>query len=118
MWLEPVAVEGRSPIGFSADAAEVLADYDWPGNVRELANLVERLTILYPGNVIQPADLPAELTGANQETSSITSLLQDTEREILMRALNAVDGHKGKAADALGISRHALKRRLKRVGMA
>ena len=49
---------------------------------------------------------------------SIEAMLEGTEREILMRALRAVNGHKGHAADALGISRHALKRRLKRVGMA
>jgi DNA-binding NtrC family response regulator len=86
--------------------------------VRELANLVERLSILYPGKTIEAEDLPAELTGWGSDAPhSIGELLEDTEREILIRALRAADGHKGKAADALGISRHALKRRLKRVGM-
>ncbi|WP_088346804.1 MULTISPECIES: sigma-54 dependent transcriptional regulator [Rhodomicrobium] len=114
-----VALETTPPIDFTADAAELLADYEWPGNVRELANLVERLTILYPGRTIEPEHLPPEFSGALADgVPSIGALLEDTEREILVRALRAADGHKGKAADALGISRHALKRRLKRVGMA
>ena len=114
-----VALESTPPIDFSEEAAEMLADHDWPGNVRELANLVERLTILYPGRTIEAEDLPPEFSGAlGDGAATIGALLEDTEREILVRALRAADGHKGKAADALGISRHALKRRLKRVGMA
>jgi two-component system response regulator AtoC len=114
-----IALEGTPPIGFSDEATELLRDYGWPGNVRELANLVERLTILFPGKVIEADDLPPELSGdASGHAPSIEAMLEDTEREILMRALRAVNGHKGHAADALGISRHALKRRLKRVGMA
>jgi DNA-binding NtrC family response regulator len=49
---------------------------------------------------------------------SIGAVLESTEREILIRALRAANGHKGHAAEALGISRHALKRRLQRVGLA
>lgn len=114
-----VALEGTPPIGFSDEATELLYDYAWPGNVRELANLVERLTILFPGGVIEADDFPPELSGeASAYPPSIEVMLEDTEREILMRALRAANGHKGHAADALGISRHALKRRLKRVGMA
>ena len=114
-----VALEGTPPVGFSEEAAELLCDYGWPGNVRELSNLVERLTILFPGKTIEADDFPPELLGeASGHPPSIEAMLEDTERDILMRALRAANGHKGHAADALGISRHALKRRLKRVGMA
>jgi two-component system, NtrC family, response regulator AtoC len=114
-----VALDGTPPIAFSDQAVELLRSYGWPGNVRELSNLVERLTILFPGKVIEVDDFPHELSGdGSGHAPSIEAMLEDTEREILMRALRAANGHKGHAADALGISRHALKRRLKRVGMA
>ena len=50
--------EKRGSIRFNPAAIMALCQYDWPGNVRELANLVERLTILYPYDVIAPDDLP------------------------------------------------------------
>jgi DNA-binding NtrC family response regulator len=111
------ALDGISPIGFSHRAAQALTAYGWPGNVRELANLVERLTILQPGRRIDAADLPPEILGLSDGAASIGAVLEDTEREILIRALRAASGHKGRAAEALGISRHALKRRLQRVGL-
>ena len=49
---------GRGHVQFSAQALAALALYRWPGNVRELANLVERLSIIGGGRVLQPADLP------------------------------------------------------------
>jgi DNA-binding NtrC family response regulator len=107
------------PVSFSQAAAAALAAYSWPGNVRELANLVERLGILHPGRCIELADLPAEISGQGASAApAIEVELQSAEREILGRALRAANGHKGKAAEALGISRHALKRRLRRVGLA
>jgi two-component system, NtrC family, response regulator AtoC len=107
------------PITFSPAAAAALAAHAWPGNIRELANLVERLTILHPGQEIDLAALPPEICcGAASMTSAIEVELERTEREILGRALRAANGHKGKAAEALGVSRHALKRRLKRIGLS
>jgi sigma-54 specific flagellar transcriptional regulator A len=49
---------GRGHVQFSPQALAALALYRWPGNVRELANLVERLSIIGGGRVLQPADLP------------------------------------------------------------
>jgi sigma-54 specific flagellar transcriptional regulator A len=48
----------RAPLRLSGPAVECLMQYPWPGNVRELANLLERLSILYPRQVVQPQDLP------------------------------------------------------------
>jgi len=56
---QKLAVEKR--IHFSADALKVLMAYQWPGNVRELANLIERLTIIKPGGLIEVADLPKKI---------------------------------------------------------
>ncbi|MEW6764623.1 MAG: sigma-54 dependent transcriptional regulator [Pseudomonadota bacterium] len=51
--------DGRGSLRLSPAALAALGQYAWPGNVRELANLVERLGILYPDEVVGPADLPA-----------------------------------------------------------
>jgi len=52
-------VSGKSSMQLTGTAVEALASYAWPGNVRELANLVERLTIMYPESVVDVGDLPA-----------------------------------------------------------
>jgi two-component system response regulator AtoC len=114
--------ESCEPVVFTPAAEELLVRYPWPGNVRELRNLVERLTILNAGRSIGPADLPADMgTTApprpQVEARSIGSELADAERLLLERALHEAGGHKGRAATSLGISRHALKRRLQRLGI-
>ena len=56
--VERVSGEGQGTITLTAAALESLSEYDWPGNVRELANLIERLSILYPNGVVDARDLP------------------------------------------------------------
>jgi len=108
--------EGCAPIRFSAAAQHDLTAYAWPGNIRELRNLIERLTILHPGRVIDPALLPPEiLSQCHSSPSGIAEQMVATERDILLQALRQADGSKGKAADSLGISRYALKRRMNRL---
>ncbi|WP_350580576.1 sigma-54 dependent transcriptional regulator [Pseudomonas sp. HY2-MNA-CIBAN-0224] len=110
--------EGVSPIQFLPDCVAALRRHRWPGNVRELKNLVERLTILLPGQGISAAMLPAPLQGQEVEASSVLGdQLERAERELVTDALSRSAGHKGLAAQLLGISRHALKRRLQRLGI-
>ncbi|MFN8581202.1 MAG: sigma-54 dependent transcriptional regulator [Gemmatimonadaceae bacterium] len=47
--------------GISAEAMQLLTEYEWPGNVRELRNLIESMVVLSPGREIGPADIPAQL---------------------------------------------------------
>jgi DNA-binding NtrC family response regulator len=112
------AADGGETIAFSDEVARALCTYDWPGNVRELSNLIERLTILYPGKRVEMHDLPPEMFGHDSAGGTIGAVLESAEREILIKALRAANGRKGHAAEALGISRHALKRRLHRTGLA
>ena len=112
--------EQGAAIAFQADAEAALLRHRWPGNVRELKNMIERLTILMPGQAIGAAQLPgpmqvAEPMAANR--SPIEDQLERAERELVFDALSRSAGHKGMAADLLGISRHALKRRLQRLGI-
>ncbi len=110
--------EGCEPITFSASVREIFQNYQWPGNIRELKNLVERLTILYPGHTISESMLPVEMRGVvTDTTSSYAEHLASAERELVQEALNECKGKKGLAAEKLGISRHALKRRIQRLGL-
>ncbi len=113
--------ENCPPVEFTPEAEEALLAYRWPGNVRELRNVVERLTILNAGRTIHPDDLPIEVTGGREGGASaprsIGTELADAERSLLEGALREASGHKARAAAILGISRHALKRRLQRLGL-
>jgi DNA-binding NtrC family response regulator len=117
--------ERCAPVRFPPEAEAVLLKYQWPGNVRELRNLVERLTILTPGRTVSPADLPAlpvEPAAAAPEQGtgaprSIDAELEASERALVLSALRQAGGHRSQAAKVLGISRHALKRRLQRLGL-
>lgn len=123
--------EGTAPIRLSDETRQIFLRYPWPGNVRELKNTIERLTILTPGRAILPADLPREMLSTNPlgdtrkddegakpvPMGPISGHLAEAERQFLEAALNEAGGQKGRAADILGISRHALKRRLQRLGL-
>ncbi|WP_019646998.1 sigma-54-dependent transcriptional regulator [Novispirillum itersonii] len=124
------AEEGCRPVELTAGAEERLRQHRWPGNVRELKNLIERLTILYPGQRIDAEDLPPEIAGASPSAAgadpvtaevgrpALNQQLESAERDLVLDALHRASGHKGRAADLLGISRHALKRRLQRLGLS
>ncbi|MCR6632439.1 MAG: sigma-54 dependent transcriptional regulator [Magnetospirillum sp.] len=118
-----LAVEsGCAPVRLEAGAERLLEAYSWPGNVRELKNLMERFTILYPGQTITPMELPPNLLrpGADNGVatgSSLSDSLDFSERVLLTEALARAGGQKGRAAELLGISRHSFKRRLQRLGL-
>ncbi|OWW19062.1 sigma-54-dependent transcriptional regulator [Noviherbaspirillum denitrificans] len=118
--------EGTASIRLSEEARAALLRYRWPGNVRELKNLIERLTILHSGAEVPASALPPELLGTAVVTmpaapavapASIGDALASTERDMMLAALREAGGHKGHAAERLGISRHAFKRRLQRLGI-
>lgn len=119
--LKMAASEGCSPVQFEPEVLIHLVDYKWPGNIRELKNLLERLTVLYPGELVTLSMLPPEMQPADGVTpildGSIEDRLAETERNIIHSALQETGGHKGATAEKLGISRHALKRRLQKLGI-
>ncbi len=112
--------EGCAPVKLGEAARRLFRAYPWPGNVRELRNLMERLTILHPGQTIEPSHLPPEMRpsdpgGPAAGRHALPERLAAAERDLLLEALARARGQKGLAAQLLGISRHALKRRLKRL---
>lgn len=110
--------EGSESLQLSDDISAIFTAYPWPGNVRELKNIIERLTILHPGESIKPSWLPGDLLGAGcKETPTIKDTMADAERDLVRRTLNECGGKKGLTAEKLGISRHALKRRIQKLGL-
>lgn len=111
--------EGNEVTRWEEDTMACLIRYQWPGNVRELKNLVERLSILHPGKVIRTDMLPPEYRSGVEESepTSYAAAVEDRERQLIMNALRDSGGRKGIAAEKLGISRHALKRRIQRLSL-
>ncbi|MDO6478016.1 sigma-54 dependent transcriptional regulator [Shimia thalassica] len=107
------------PIAIGKSALALLKGYPWPGNVRELKNLVERLTILHAGQIIEADHLPSEFKNVEPAGPvSIEDSMQSVERAMIQDALLKSGGKKGMAAERLGISRHALKRKMQRLTLS
>jgi sigma-54 specific flagellar transcriptional regulator A len=122
-----------------------LCHYSWPGNVRELANLVERLTILYPNGVVSKADLPQRFQGVpsivaneldsslneraallgmiNQERSEyqggidLREHLVKTELILIAQALEEADWVVARAANFLKMRRTTLVEKMRKYGL-
>jgi DNA-binding NtrC family response regulator len=102
--------------GFDKLALQVLNQYAWPGNVRELDHTVERAVLMCRGKEIQPADL-----GLNLQRSQAANLeelsLEAVEAVLIRKALQRFQGNISQAAEALGLSRGALYRRMEKHGL-
>lgn len=108
---------GATPFTITPDALDTLMTYDWPGNVRELANVLERAQILAEDQTITIDDLPDALLdhrGPTSDTSRDARHLREVERQHVHFILRQEKGNKVHAAKALGISRRALYRLIKK----
>ncbi len=94
--------------------------YDWPGNVRELKNVIERAVILGDEDEILARHLPREIT--RNGTNGVTAFtlpetgisLAQVEKDLIEQALRKTEGNQVRAAKLLGITRHALRHRMKK----
>jgi two-component system nitrogen regulation response regulator NtrX len=116
---------GRPAKRFAPRCLAALTSWAWPGNVRELRNLVERLLLLAPGEVVEVADLPEDLGGSGmpsedlyREFGSLAQGLEAFERYAIRRALVDSQGDPAAAARRLGIPVGDLGRRMKDLGIA
>ena len=126
----------RPGIAFDADAEAELLAWHWPGNVRELQNVVQRLSLLWDGNVVTaelvrrwllPADAAA--TGAGREAATaaepvyvlptpdpyrelVGKTLAEIEREVVQRTLRQCGGNRRRTAELLGIGVRTLFNKL------
>ena len=105
----------------SAGAMECLFRYAWPGNVRELENAMERTAILARAETIEPGDLPphvgAGLVFGPAPALETEQTLAEAERTHILRILERYGGNHSRAAEALGIGRTTLWRKLKDYGI-
>ena len=127
---------------FDKQALNELKDYYWPGNVRELENLVKRMIILVPQNVIDLSTLNSFMSKFEKNNSNITSIslgasvekhlnqyfeshknelpanglydriVHEVERPLIIKTLNLVKGNQLKAAELLGINRNTLRKKI------
>ena len=116
---------GRRPKSLSPEAAEVLRVYGWPGNVRELRNVIERLMIMVPGETITAQDLAflghdevRERPPAVVSSMPLAEAREQFERDYILQALAAQQGNISRTADALGVERSNLYKKMKAFGIA
>jgi DNA-binding NtrC family response regulator len=110
---------GKRLAGFAPSALAALVAHSWPGNVRELEHSVERAVLLAEdGAKLGAAHLSLRAGGVDLATRLESMTLEDVERHLIRRALERADGNVSRAADALGLSRSALYRRLQHHDLA
>jgi DNA-binding NtrC family response regulator len=107
----------RAIHGLEPGAMQQMLQYSWPGNVRELDHTMERAVLMARGERIEIGDLGLQ----TQRTSLATSLdemsLESVEAVLIRKALARTNGNISHAADALGLSRGALYRRIEKYGL-
>ncbi len=125
-FLKKYTQELKKPIsGFTPDTLSQLASYNWPGNVRELENEVQRLCIqVEPDHFITPDLLAPHMRQAEgvidriaPKKGPLKDMLEEVERYLILQCLKEHDGNKTRAAEALGITREGLHKKLSRFGL-
>ena len=98
---------------------EYLLGYDFPGNIRELENLIEQGVALAQGGQIHLSDIIPNGNGNGNSLHagrhSLADIVQEVERDAILRALRQVEGNKERAAELLGLSPTTLWRKMKRL---
>lgn len=126
----------RSGLQLTPSQLDLLSQYHWPGNVRQLAHVLERAVVLSENSVLDFSQLQTALTFAipatdinnpDHDTSAITQpnagsaspdfLLEQVEAKTIRQALSFYQGNISQAAQALGLTRGALYRRLEKYGL-
>jgi sigma-54 specific flagellar transcriptional regulator A len=134
--------EGRPVARLSPQAIAVLCHYDWPGNVRELANLLERMGIMFPDELVVAEDLPQKFlqqegldlsalqipedtdtmmampgTGLPEEGLDLKEYLNELEISLIRQALDDAEGVVAQAARRLGMRRTTLVEKIRKYGI-
>jgi two-component system nitrogen regulation response regulator NtrX len=115
---------GRKPPALTPKAFEVLENYSWPGNVRELRNIMERIVIMTHRLRIDIYDLPEAILNRalldqpeREGDSSLQEARERFEKDFILQKLVEHKGNVSRAAQALGIERSNLYRKIKQLGI-
>ncbi len=123
--LKTCLAPGALPVSLSAAALHTLEQHSWPGNVRELENVISRAVVVCGGQSIQPHHLGlapqgllegesgSELDYAQQKQEAI----EQFQREFVQRAMTEAEGNISRAADLCGLTRAALQRIMRQLGI-
>jgi two-component system nitrogen regulation response regulator NtrX len=125
------AEHGRRQREVAPEAMHVLARMPWPGNVRELRNILERLVIMTPGEVIELRHLPASLApqlpdpaseareppAGGLEDATLVAAREEFERRYILQRYRECGGNMSRTAEALGVERSNLYRKMKAYGL-
>ncbi len=118
-----------APKSFTLPAVRILQNYSWPGNIRQLENIIERMVVLNPAtSVFQPKDVPNEVKSdvpvedtmnfepdeIPDEGVSLTDVVRNVERRMILKSLEKTDWNKQKAAKLLNVKRTTLIEKIKK----
>ncbi|KTD59362.1 transcriptional regulator FleQ [Legionella santicrucis] len=106
--------ENRPIVHLMPDAMAALSEYSWPGNIRELANLVERLTILYPKGILSKEDLPQKIRG-EYKPAYFDLDISGSEREALLQVINQATAS---STEGIDLKEHLVKTELALISQA
>ncbi|MET7142001.1 sigma-54-dependent Fis family transcriptional regulator [Xanthomonas sp. PPL139] len=121
---------GEQPVRISEDALHKLLSYAWPGNLRQLRNVLRTAAVLCADGVIRIPNLPQEIVDADSGPCLLGDdahaadgvpgrvALDSAERSVLQQQLERHRWNVSRTADALGISRNTLYRKLRKHGLA
>jgi len=106
---------------FEKDAAKILETYSWPGNIRELQNIIERLSVISPAEIITAELVNNQLNRNvgfhdNFEKLPLEEAVFSFEKKLVAQAMKKCDGVKNRAAKMLGISTSVLYYKLEKFG--
>ena len=110
----------RGMFRITPELAAQMERHDWPGNVRELENLVRRALALASGTVLGVQSLdasgtPAREPGSDAVRSGVT--LQNMERQLLAKTLEATGGNRTRAAELMGVSLRTVRNKIREYGL-
>src|SRR6185312_13701612 len=109
----------RGVMAFTPQATDALRQHAWPGNVRELDHVVERAVLMSSSSVVTAFDLALQTTPDARLSARLEEMsLEEAERLLIKKALARFEGNANRAAEALGLSRSALYRRLQKYGLS
>jgi DNA-binding NtrC family response regulator len=114
---------GKKSQGIADDAIAAMQRYHWPGNVRELQNVVERAVLLGRGPKVTLEDLPSQITFGQSAAAeplsgkALKDAMEAPERAIILEVLELNHWNRNATADALGINRTTLYKKMKRLGL-
>lgn len=120
-FIEKSARKVNKPVSrLSPQAMSLLMAYRWPGNVRELENVIQRIIVVAKGDTLDVQDLPPEILGKEEPRASaldLKDIMRESaglaEKKLILDALTKSGGNVTQAAQALGISRVTLQKKMK-----